>query len=242
MVTDVLSHGISSILDKDLSTTTKDLSTTTKDLSTTTNLVEFTSHVINQFVVGNQTHVIYTDFSKAFDRVNHKILAYKLDRIELASTLWLGFRRILIDVRRLYLLVIPIQVNSRILMYADDVKLFSSFDNSGQVHLLQGDLDSFDDWCRVNLKDLNLRKCKFMRFFRSRPIDVRYSIRGSLLEEVDSFVDLGIVMDRRLNFNGHIDSMRLFTALVRPILEYGSIVWDHQCSKTEDETLEEIRN
>ncbi|XP_075165246.1 uncharacterized protein LOC142237734 [Haematobia irritans] len=92
-------------------------------------------------------------------------------------------------------------------MYADDVKLFSSFDNSGQGHLLQGDLYSFDDCCRVNLMDLNLRKCKFMRFFRSRPIDLRYSIRGSLLEEVDSFVDIGIVMDRRLNFNGHIDPM-----------------------------------
>ncbi|XP_075158030.1 uncharacterized protein LOC142231300 [Haematobia irritans] len=83
------------------------------------------------------------------------------------------------------------------------------------VHLLQVDLDSFDDWCRVYLMDLNLRKCKFMRFFRSRPIDVRYSIRGSLLEEVDSFVDLGIVMDRRLNFNGHIDSMMSSSALTK---------------------------
>ncbi|XP_075167721.1 uncharacterized protein LOC142239849 [Haematobia irritans] len=137
-------------------------------------------------------------------------------------------------------------------MYADDVKLFSSFDNSGRVHLIQDDLGSFGDWCRVNLMDMNLKKCKFMGFFRSRSIDVRYSIQGTLLEEVYSFVDRGTVMDRRLNFNDHINSLvskasgvlglikrwamefsdpyvtKLFTALVRPILEWGSIVWDPQ--------------
>ncbi|XP_075157283.1 uncharacterized protein LOC142230520 [Haematobia irritans] len=184
MVTDVLSHGISSILDPCQHGFRK-------GLSTTTNMVEFTSHVINQFVVGNQTHVIYMNFSKAFDRVNHKVLLYKLDRIGLTSAL-LAWISSYLDCRT-QIVVIPIQGA----LMSHQVCL--------RVHLLQGDLDSFEDWCRVNLMDLNLRKCKFMRFFRSRPIDVRYSIRGSLLEEVDSFVDIGIVMDRRLNFNGHID-------------------------------------
>ncbi|XP_075151967.1 uncharacterized protein LOC142225994 [Haematobia irritans] len=190
MVTDVLSHGISSIL-------YPCQHGFRKGLSTTTNLVEFTSHVINQFVVGNRTHVIYTDFSKAFDRVNHKLLLYKLDRIGLASTLltWISSY---LDCRT--------QIVSFGDSYSRCFDVPSGMSCVIRVHLLQGDLDSFDDWFRVNLMDLNLRKCKFMRFFRSRPIDVRYSIRSSLLEEVDSFVDLGIVMDRRLNFNGHIDS------------------------------------
>ncbi|XP_075162980.1 uncharacterized protein LOC142235603 [Haematobia irritans] len=185
MVTDVLSHGISSILDPCQHAFRK-------GLSATTNLVEFTSHVINQFVVGNQTHVIYTDFSKAFDRVNHKLLLYKLDRIGLASAL-LAWISSYLDCRM------------QIVSFGDSYS--RCFDVPSGVPQGAGDLDSFDDWCRVNLMDLSLMKCKFMRFFRSRPIDVRYSIRGSLLEEVDSFVDLGIVMDRRLNFNGHIDSM-----------------------------------
>ncbi|XP_075157637.1 uncharacterized protein LOC142230904 [Haematobia irritans] len=152
-----------------------------KGLATTTNLVEFTSHVINQFVVGNQTHVIYTDFSKAFDRGNHKMLLYKLDRVGLASTLlawissYLECRTQIVSFGDSYSRCFDVPSG----MYADDVKLFSTFDNSVRVHLLQDGLDSFGDWCRVNLMDLNLKKCKFMRFFRSRSIDVRYSIQGS---------------------------------------------------------------
>jgi hypothetical protein len=46
--------------------------------STATNLIEFTSKVVRGFEHGMQTDVIYTDFSKAFDRVNHKLLLLKL--------------------------------------------------------------------------------------------------------------------------------------------------------------------
>ncbi|XP_075157525.1 uncharacterized protein LOC142230782 [Haematobia irritans] len=114
-VTDVLSHSISSILDSCQHGFRK-------GLSTTTNLVEFTSHAINQFVVGNQTDVIYTDCSVSLGS-------------HLGPVLFL-----------LFINDLPQSVvNSRILMYADDVKIFSSFDNSGRVHLLPDDLDSFGD-------------------------------------------------------------------------------------------------
>jgi len=46
---------------------------------TTTNLLELTSFVIQGFKNNLQRDVIYTDFSKAFDSVNHYLLVRKLD-------------------------------------------------------------------------------------------------------------------------------------------------------------------
>ena len=52
-----------------------------KGRSTVTNLLEFTTHVFRGFLARARTDVIYTDFSKAFDRVDHRILLLKLSLI-----------------------------------------------------------------------------------------------------------------------------------------------------------------
>lgn len=60
---------------------------------TITNLVEFV-HLVNQTCCDNsQLHVIYTDFSKAFDQVKYFILIRKLFIIELHSSLlsWIAY-------------------------------------------------------------------------------------------------------------------------------------------------------
>ncbi|XP_075157975.1 uncharacterized protein LOC142231243 [Haematobia irritans] len=57
--------------------------------STVSNLLEFVGHVFESFSQRRQLDVIYTDFSKAFDMVNHRLLLYKLDV--------LGFPPILLD-------------------------------------------------------------------------------------------------------------------------------------------------
>lgn len=46
--------------------------------STTTNLMDFTHFALKGIAEGEQVDVLYTDFSKAFDRVNHQLLAEKL--------------------------------------------------------------------------------------------------------------------------------------------------------------------
>lgn len=60
--------------------------------STTTNLVEFTNIATKVVESGRQLDVIYTDFTKAFDKINHEILLNKLESLGVFSMLlqWIG--------------------------------------------------------------------------------------------------------------------------------------------------------
>ncbi|XP_075167600.1 uncharacterized protein LOC142239703 [Haematobia irritans] len=208
-----------------------------------------------------QLDVIYTDFSKAFDMVNHRLLLYKFDVLGFPPILlrWIdsylhgrtqrdAFKdclSTLIHVTsgvpqgshlgpvlfNLYLNDLPsVIVSSRILMCADDVKLFLSLDSARDTSLLQDDIDRLVEWCASNCMLVN-----------------RLS---TALGTVLRFNDLGVLLDSRLDFGPHIEecvnkamgvlgfikrwskefvdpylTKRLFTTLVRPILEYACVVW-----------------
>lgn len=136
-------------------------------------------------------------------------------------------------------------------MYADDMKVFLSYSQLWEQKYLQSDLDSFHTWCKLNLMELNFGKCKYMRFFRMMPMSANYVLGGHQLEMVDTFLDLGVLLDSKLNFISHITitvnkakgvlgfikrwakefndpyvTKNLYTSLVRPILEYASTIWD----------------
>lgn len=58
-----------------------------RNRSTVTNVVEFTNHCISSMEDGFQVDTIYTDFSKAFDRLSHQVLIYKLKLLGFSSNL-----------------------------------------------------------------------------------------------------------------------------------------------------------
>lgn len=253
-----------------------------KGRSTSTNLLEFTTLVINGFKQSQQTDVIYTDFSKAFDCVNHNLLLKKMSLMGFPTTVLNWIESYLTDRKQqvlfnsllskyirvssgvtqgshlgpiIFLLFIndlPTAINSsKVLMYADDVKLVYTFNDYNHHNNLQFDLNELVKWCDLNLMTLNLKKCKHMTFSRNKSNETSYSIKGTKLENVASFVDLGVTMDTKLRFNVHISltvnkakgvlgfikrwskefddpytTKLLFTSLVRPILEYASVVWN----------------
>ena len=49
--------------------------------STLSNLLEYTSFINEAFSNRLQVDSVYTDFAKAFDRVNHNLLIMKLDKL-----------------------------------------------------------------------------------------------------------------------------------------------------------------
>lgn len=253
-----------------------------KGLSAMTNLLQFTTLVNKAFNNSYYTDVIYTDFSKAFDKVNHHLLLIKLDKMGFSSnylswinsyllcrTQYVKFKsavskEILVTSGVpqgshlgpiLFLLFINDMPESikycNILMYADDVKIFLSLKNESDCMHLQSDLNNFNKWCAINLMELNLKKCKHMQFSRGQISVHSYILNNCELELVNTFLDLGILLDSKLNFLQHImltvNKARgvlafikrwakefndplitkcLYVSLVRPILEYGSIIWD----------------
>ena len=89
----IVCHKISPIVNNFLS---DDQNGFRPDLSTTTNLAVFSNFVNSNLNSNIQTDVIYTDFSKAFDKVNHSILMDKLKNFGFNDNLLLWFRSYLV--------------------------------------------------------------------------------------------------------------------------------------------------
>lgn len=139
----------------------------------------------------------------------------------------------------------------KFLLFADDCKLFKRIDSAIDQLALQADIDNFFNWCRLNSLSVNIEKCKHMQFTRKiDPLQFSYSLDGIELVSVSSIKDLGVIIDKKLSFNLHIDSIIgrankllgfvnrntkmfrnirtliiLYLSFIRPIVEYCSVIW-----------------
>jgi Reverse transcriptase (RNA-dependent DNA polymerase)/Endonuclease-reverse transcriptase len=265
--------------------------------STVTNLIEFISFVTKKIEAGAQIDAIYTDFSKAFDKVNHRLLLLKLSRMGFGGSFldWIAsyltgrwqFVKIgnacsrLFPVKSgvpqgshlgplLFILflsdVISCFKSVRVLLYADDIKIFFPVMNQEDHEIAQTDLDAFSQWCTQNKMELNLSKCKVMSFTRSLySKQFSYKLSGIFLQKVESIEDLGVMLDTKLSFVPHINAtiakalrmlgfikrigkefkdpytlITLFNSYVRSKLEYACIIWD-PCFKIHSDRIENVQ-
>lgn len=165
--------------------------------STTTNLFIYINKVLNAMDSGNCVHSIYTDFSKAFDRVDHDILMHKLSNYGVGGSAlswihsYLTGRRLQVRVDghlsfeyivtsgvpqgshlgpvlfNIFINDIGNNIISDHLLYADDLKIFRPIASMSDILILQHDIDSLGNWCLVNNLDLNINKCAAITFTRS---------------------------------------------------------------------------
>lgn len=138
------------------------------------------------------------------------------------------------------------------LLFADDCKIYSAIKESGDRYKVQCDLNNFVNWCKENGLNVNIKKCKRMLFSRQiNPfVNFNYYIDGNIIENVTVMKDLGVTLDAKLSYVAHIDNIvsksnrmlgfvkrsteqftnlrtinLLFVSLIRPILEYCSVIW-----------------
>jgi len=97
--------------------------------------------------------------------------------------------------------------HSRILCFADYIKLYLRVGSIDDCLHLKSNLDSFVNWFKNIGLSLNISKCKILTYTRSRsPIIHSYNILGSaILRTNESFIDLGFKLTSSPDPRPHID-------------------------------------
>lgn len=203
------------------------------------NLISYTEYLHDALDSQVQVDSVYTDFSKAFDKISHSILLRKLADFGIHGCLLRWFRSYLFN-RSQYValknyrseeytvtsgvpqgshlgpLLFIISVNDinscfkhcRFLLYADDLKIFRKVHDINDAEKLQSDLDRFCTYCSNNDFFLNLAKCSTITFTRNVHVtNYNYRLNGVNLARACSVRDLGIMLDSKLLFDLHINSM-----------------------------------
>lgn len=143
---------------------------------------------------------------------------------------------------------LPDNIKSQILMFADDVKLYRAIKNISDCRALQHDLDMLHAWSLKWQLNFNPQKCQLLRLGKV-DITFNYTIGNSRIQECNEAKDLGVLVQKSLKPDLHIHQIAakatkvaftikrtmnavskfsgklLFTALVRPIMEYGAAAW-----------------
>lgn len=254
-----------------------------KKRSTDSNLLLFNDFITQQLDNGDQVDAIYTDYSKAFDRIDHILLLKKLLAIGIRGDLFRWFssyvenrsQAVVLNGYKSNWTNIPSGVpqgsllapllfiifvfdisncfkNSQFLLFADDMKIFRTVNDAIDSALLQDDLLQFDIYCLNNKLDLNVSKCFTVSFTRKRNVfNNNYSLKNKPLLTLHEIRDLGVIMDSKLIFDTHINSITskaykalgfiirscknlrrlksvkvIYCAFVRSHLEYASQVWN----------------
>lgn len=164
--------------------------------STVTNLACFTQYVCEVLDGQGQVDVVYTDFSRAFDCINHHLLLVKLEHFGLSPKLlhlmqsylcnrssyvfYNGFHSYYFSATsgvpqgsNLGPLLFTLYINDLLMSltcgavgYADDLKIFSAIRDENDRSILQLNIDHIVEWSSENYLTLNIDKCHTMSYTR----------------------------------------------------------------------------
>ena len=143
-------------------------------------------------------------------------------------------------------------IKGQIRLFAGDALLYHPIKTEADGCVLQGDLNSLHRWSKRWKMAFNTTKCHVLHITRNRRvIRHQYNIGGTVLAPVEHHPYLGIELDNKLCWKQQVTNVRskgtrtlnmvrrnftkgtkpdtrnqIYTSLVRPVLEYGSLVWD----------------
>ena len=144
---------------------------------------------------------------------------------------------------------LPDALNSTVKIFADDTKIYRPLRGPSDITRLQDDINAADKWSKDWQLHFNATKIHALHFGWKNEKH-QYHIGEELLEPTNEEKDLGVTIDQELKFhrhvalatkraNGVLSQIRrtikykekeiiipLYMALVRPLLEYGNVIWN----------------
>ena len=244
-----------------------------------------------------QTDVILLDFAKAFDKVPHGRLLYKLEfygirhhhhkwiadflnnrtqQVHLdnvasdSAPVQSGVPQGSVLGPLLFLLFIndlpeKVSKGTQVRLFADDCALYRKIQNDQDCQILQKDLDSLQEWEKDWMMSFHPSKCQVLNVTtKKNKISHPYTIHGHQLAVEKTVKYLGVNINEKLSWNDHISQTvkkanntisflqrntsncpretkaLCYTTLVRPLVEYSSVVWDPH-TQTNIDSLEMIQ-
>ena len=138
---------------------------------------------------------------------------------------------------KLFILYINDMVNLstllKFILFADDTNLFCSGNDVNQLgKLVTKELNKLKDWFAINRLSLNVTKTNYMLFSNSKStLNVAIMINNTAVNRVHSTKFLGVIIDEKLTWKGHVDLVKSKVAKnvfllnrVKYILKYDSML------------------
>jgi ribonucleases P/MRP protein subunit RPP40 len=200
-----------------------------KGRSCASNLIIFWNYIIEQLDKRHSIDVILLDLAKAFDKVSHQKLIYKLKHKGVTGKLLLWIENWLKDRRQrvvlkgehsewedvlsgvpqgsvlgpllflVYIDDLEEGVEGILTKFADDSKLGHIVESEEDCMGMQRDLDKVYQWGVKWQMELNLDKCVVMHLGHKNR-NYEYKINGIVLKHVEEERDLGVIIDNKLRF------------------------------------------
>uniref|UniRef100_A0A8D0DXF8 Reverse transcriptase domain-containing protein n=1 Tax=Salvator merianae TaxID=96440 RepID=A0A8D0DXF8_SALMN len=154
-------------------------------------------------------------------------------------------------------------VEGKLIKFADDTKLGGVANTREERERIQKDLEKLEQWAATNRMVFNKEKCKVLHLGKKNEKNT-YRMGGIWLNSSTSEKDLGVLVDHRLNMSQQCEAaakkantilgcikrsiesrsreviIPLYSALVRPHLEYCVQFWAPQFKKDTDK-LEQVQ-
>ena len=263
-----------------------------------TQLLAHHDNIISQLEDGYNVDVVYLDFAKAFDKVDHNIVLAKAHNIGIRGKLLNWIKEFLSNrtqsvivngklssprpvisgvpqgsvIGPLIFLILISDIDtdtlhSLVASFADDTRVTKGIICENDAVNLQEDLFKIYQWSITNNMEFNDLKFELMRYGTNIELKSSTSYISpsfNVIEAKNTVKDLGVTLSSDCTFKEHINNiiesaksmsswilrtfrtrdpttmLTLFKSLVRPILEYSSVLWT-PITKGEIQRLKEIQ-